>query len=232
MNKYKHIYFDLDRTLWDFESNSQDTFRDILGKYELWPKVGEFDNFMSVYRSYNDRLWRQYRENQIEKKVLSWKRFYLTLLEFGIDDIPLAKQIGQDYLTISKTKKKLFPFTHEILSYLREKYSLHLITNGFEEVQFSKLDNCDLRKYFTEIITSEKVGVQKPRPEIFEFALNSANALVEESLMIGDDMEVDIKGARNLGIDQVHFNFIKREIEKSAKATYEITSLMDLKEIL
>ncbi|MCF8371959.1 MAG: YjjG family noncanonical pyrimidine nucleotidase [Bacteroidales bacterium] len=230
MKKYKHIYFDLDRTLWDFESNSEDTFHDILEKYELMPKIGSFKRFFKAYRKYNDHLWRKYREKQIEKHILSWKRFYLTLLEFGINDIELSKKIGHDYLEISKTKKKLFPFTHEILAYLHEKYSLHIITNGFEEVQFSKLDNCDLRKYFTEIITSEKVGVQKPKPEIFEFALLSANAQREESIMIGDDVEVDIKGAMNQGIDQVHFNFINRPA--STKATYEITSLIDLKEIL
>ncbi|SEH05466.1 YjjG family noncanonical pyrimidine nucleotidase [Candidatus Venteria ishoeyi] len=230
MKKYKHIYFDLDRTLWDFESNSEDTFRDILKKYDLLSKLGSFEKFLTTYRKFNDRLWHQYRDKLIEKKILSWKRFYLTLLEFGINDIDLSKEIGEDYLTISKTKKKLFPFTHEILRYLHEKYSLHIITNGFEEVQFSKLDNCNLRKYFTEIITSEKVGVQKPNPEIFEFALHTAKAKREESLMIGDDVEVDIKGAMNQGIDQVHFNFIKQTAR--TKATYEITSLIELKEIL
>ena len=94
MKEYKHIYFDLDRTLWDFESNSKDTFQDIIEKYELMPKIGSFARFMASYRKFNERLWRMYREKQIEKKVLSWKRFYLTLNEFGINDIELAKKIG------------------------------------------------------------------------------------------------------------------------------------------
>ncbi len=230
MKNYKHIYFDLDRTLWDFESNSKDTFVDIIDKYNLLHRVGSIDTFLVSYRKYNDRLWLQYREKKIEKRILRWKRFYLTMLDFNIDDIELAKQIGEDYLDISKTKKKLFPFTHEILNYLHKKYELHIITNGFEEVQFSKLDNCGLRKYFTEIITSEKVGVQKPKPEIFEFALQAASANSSESLMIGDDVEVDIKGAKNLGIDQVHFNFIRQN--PSTKATYEIKSLSELRDIL
>ncbi|MEA3443536.1 MAG: YjjG family noncanonical pyrimidine nucleotidase [Bacteroidota bacterium] len=230
MKNYKHIYFDLDRTLWDFESNSEDTFREIIKKYNLLPVIDSFEKFISVYRKYNERLWRAYRDKKIEKSILSWKRFYLSLLEFGINDIELSKKIGEDYLTISKTKKKLFPFTHEILDYLHTKYSLHIITNGFEEVQFSKLDNCDLRKYFTEIITSEKVGVQKPKPEIFEFALEIAKANRHESIMIGDDVEVDIQGAMNQGIDQVHFNIINKKA--STKATYEIKSLIELREIL
>ncbi len=230
MKNYKHLFIDLDRTLWDFESNSRATFLDIIEKYSLLPIIGSFEEFHSTYRKFNERLWREYREKRIEKHVLSWKRFYLSLLAFNVNDIKLAKKMGEDYLEISTTKKLLFPKTRETLEYLQKKYSLHIITNGFEEVQFKKLENCRIRNYFDEIITSEKIGIQKPNPEIFEFALETAGADIDESIMIGDDIDVDIKGAMNVGMDQVFCNFINKVT--ATKATFEITSIDQLKNIL
>ncbi len=227
---YKHIFFDLDRTLWDFEANAKETFKDLYKKYDLKSLIGSFDQFYALYRNHNDVLWRLYREKQITKEKLSWYRFHMVLSDFNVNDEDLARAMGADYLEISKTKTLLFPHTHEILAYLKKKYPLHIITNGFEEVQFSKLKNCNLEQYFTSIITSEKAGVQKPKPEIFNYALDVANASKEESIMIGDDMEVDVKGADQAGIDQVHFNFIEKEYDH--KATYEINSLIQLKDIL
>ncbi|OFX90106.1 MAG: noncanonical pyrimidine nucleotidase, YjjG family [Bacteroidetes bacterium GWF2_33_16] len=230
MTKYKHIYFDLDRTLWDFDNNARETFIEIYNKRNLNSIFNSFDAFYNTYNKYNDLLWKDYRDGKIEKSELRWKRFALTLEEFGVIDNELAKHIGEDYVLISPTKKQLFPFTHETLSYLKEKYKLYIITNGFSEIQFIKLVNSNLDKYFTHVFTSEEAGAQKPSPIIFEHALKIANAEINECLMIGDDLETDILGARNMGIDQVYFNTDK--VRHNEAITYEISSLNELKGFL
>ncbi|HAF27935.1 MAG TPA: noncanonical pyrimidine nucleotidase, YjjG family [Bacteroidales bacterium] len=230
MNKYKHIYFDLDRTIWDFDKNARDTFIDIYDKYNLEIIFNSFDNFYNTYEKHNDILWNDYREGKIEKSILSYKRFSLTLEEFGINDEELAKKIAHDYIIISPTKKELFPFAHETLEYLHQKYNLYIITNGFNEVQFTKLKNSDLDKYFLEVFTSEDAGAQKPNPIIFQHALKNVNAHINESIMIGDDLQVDVLGAKNIGLDQVFFN--PDNISHSESITHEISSLKELQEIL
>lgn len=228
--KYKNIYFDLDRTLWDFDNNARETFLEIYQNRNLDSIFGSFETFYSIYNKHNDRLWKDYREGKIEKSVLRWKRFALTLEELGVSDNKLAQLIGDDYVNISPTKKQLFPYTHETLSYLKNKYKLYIITNGFSEIQSDKLKNCNLDQYFAGIITSEDAGAQKPSPIIFEHALKLANAERNESLMIGDDLETDILGAKNTGIDQVFFN--TDNIKHSEEITFEISSLKELIEIL
>ncbi len=230
MNKYKHIYFDLDRTIWDFDKNAIETFKDIFEKYELEKIFKSFHNFYTTYVKHNDKLWQDYREGKIEKSILSYKRFSLTLEEYGVNDDELAKKISHDYITISPTKKSLFPHAHETLEYLQDKYKLYIITNGFNEVQFTKLKNSNLDKYFDKVFTSENAGAQKPNPIIFEHALNNADATATESIMIGDDLQVDILGAKNYGLDQVFFNPFKKE--HSEDITHEINSLKELQEIL
>ena len=230
MNKYKHIYFDLDRTIWDFDKNAYDTFRDIFGKYELVNIFQTFDNFYETYTKHNDILWEEYRNGKIKKSVLSYKRFSLTLAEFGANDEDLAKKIAYDYISLSPTKKQLFPFAHETLEYLSEKYKLYIITNGFNEVQFTKLKNSDLDKYFIKVFTSEDAGAQKPNPVIFKHALTNVNACISESIMIGDDLQVDVLGAKSFGLDQVFFN--PKNEKHSEDVTHEISSLKELQEIL
>jgi len=230
LEKYKYIYFDLDRTLWDFDNNAKETFLEIYQNRNLGSIFSSFETFYTTYNKHNDILWKDYRENKIEKSILRWKRFALTLEEFGIYDEKLAQQIGDDYVNISPTKKQLFPYTHEALSYLKNKYTLYIITNGFSEIQSDKLKNCNLDQYFKGIITSEDAGAQKPSPIIFEHALRLSNAQKNECLMIGDDLETDILGAKNTGIDQVFFN--SDNIQHSEDITFEITSLNELKDIL
>jgi putative hydrolase of the HAD superfamily len=228
--QYTHIFFDLDRTIWDFDENAQDTFRDIYAKYKLEKIFSNFDNFYNTYVKHNDQLWKLYREGKIEKSLLSYKRFAVTLEEFGVEDEELAKKIAADYIRISPTKKRLFPFAHETLEYLHKKYKMHIITNGFNEVQFTKLQNSKLDKYFSNVFTSEDAGAQKPNPLIFEKALKSTNATKEYCLMIGDDLEADIIGAKNVGLDQIFFN--PNNKEHSELITFEIESLKELQEIL
>ncbi|MBE9481390.1 MAG: noncanonical pyrimidine nucleotidase, YjjG family [Bacteroidetes bacterium] len=231
MKKYRHIFFDLDRTIWDFEKNARETFSEIYDKYELKQKgVPSLEKFTKTYKYHNDLLWSYYREGKIKKEVLSIKRFKLTLNDFGIDDVFLATNIADDYVTISPLKTNLFPHSREILEYLYPKYKLHLITNGFEEVQQKKIDVSDLRKYFKQIITSEEAGTKKPEKQIFLFALSKAKAKINESLMIGDDLRVDIMGAKSAGIDQVFVNY--KNITHNNEITYEVNSLKELEDLL
>ena len=226
MKIYKHLFFDLDRTLWDFETNALDTFKDIYEKFKLNRFIAAFDEFVSVYHSHNNRLWEQYRNGELPKATLSQQRFEFTLRDFGVDDKAFAGQIAQDYLTISPTKTVLFPYAIEVLESLKQIRQLHIITNGFIEVQKVKLQRSRLNPYFTQVITSEDAGAMKPNRRIFDFAVEKTNALRSESLMIGDDYTADIIGAKEAGIDQVFFNPQRKKTEQ--KATYEIQSLKEL----
>lgn len=231
MKKYKHIFFDLDKTLWDFDKNSLETFTEIFNKYKLKEKsIPSLQEFIDKYTVHNIHLWDLYRNGDIEKKVLSVKRFENTLNDFGINDQELAKELASDYIYLSPLKTNLFPHTHETLEYLRNKYKLHIITNGFEEVQHRKIKAAGLGQYFDQIITSEEAAYKKPDQRIFEYALGKANAKSSESLMIGDDMEIDITGARNSGLDQVFVNYSM--IQHNEDVSYEITEMKALKEIL
>ena len=230
MKKYCCIFFDLDRTLWDFEANSREAFLDMYDKYDLGRIFPDFETFEQTYRQYNRQLWEDYRNGKIAKEVLKYVRFQMTLAAFGRNHLALAKKLGEDYVQISATKTQLFPHTHEALDYLKERYRLFVITNGFEEVQLKKIRNSKLEGYFKSIITSEKAGVQKPHGEIFHYALEKAGAKAETSLMIGDDVEGDILGARSQGMDQVLFNPHGKQHDTTP--TYEIRSLLELKQIL
>ncbi|MCB2207561.1 MAG: YjjG family noncanonical pyrimidine nucleotidase [Bacteroidetes bacterium] len=228
---YKHIFFDLDRTLWDFEATAREAFHDIYTRFKL-KEIGVENvvSFKDHYNHHNEILWTQYREGKLTKDILRGLRFKLTLREFGIEDDKLAQQIGQHYVQISPLLVNLFPNTHEIMAYLHPKYQLHIITNGFSEVQFVKLKESDLRKYFNKVITSEKAGVKKPDAKIFEYALEQTNAKIDESIMIGDDPEVDILGAKNMGMDQVLFDPYGTLLQNGA--TYYINDLIELKKYL
>lgn len=224
--RFKDIFIDLDRTLWDFERNSRETFMEIYHKYQLFDHFKSFDLFLITYRKINDALWNEYRSGKISKEELSWKRFYLSLKEVNIDDKEMAENIAQDYITISPTKKKLFPHAHTTLTYLKKQYDLHLITNGFKEVQYQKIMNCGLRRYFKNIFTSEEVGIQKPNKKFFMHVLKKTKAQPEESLVIGDDPEVDIAGAKSVGMSSIWFNPNMNEAE--IEPDLEIYNLNDL----
>ena len=229
--KYKHIFFDLDHTLWDFERNAEETKREMFEILNLKDRgIDNYEIFRAEYIGINQALWALYRENKIEKDELNFRRFYDTLCLFGIDDIKLGEAMAEAFIEGITTKTYLFPFTRELLDYLFPKYPLHIITNGFDEVQFGKLKNSDLGKYFTQIITSEEAGSKKPDPEIFHFALQKAGADAAESLMIGDDLEVDMAGARQLGIDQIYVNHDRKIHDEPV--TMEVFSLDEIWGIL
>jgi putative hydrolase of the HAD superfamily len=231
MNHDKHIFFDLDRTLWDFDNNARAAFQEIFIKHQLTDIIPDLEQFIRVFHKHNENLWKDYRLGKIKKEKLRIDRFVLTLNEFKLNDPELVTIINREYLNITPRKTHLMPYSHEILSYLQTKgYLLHIITNGFKEIQDQKMNYTDLRKYFKLIVTSESVGIPKPKTGIFEYALKSVNARKKESLMIGDDLEADILGAKKFGIDQVFLN--TKGISHNEKVTYEIQSLKELMQIL
>ena len=226
-----HIFFDLDRTLWDFDKNSHDTLIQLVESFDLISRgIDSPEKFINKYKIHNERLWDLYRVDKISKEELRTKRFRLVLEEYGITDNQLAEDFGMAYVKESPLKTRLVPFTLEVIAYLHKKYKLHIITNGFQEVQQIKLEKTGLFQYFETIITSEQAGVNKPNPQIFEYALNNAGAKVEESIMIGDDLEVDIIPAKLFGMKQVYFNPIKEKHQE--QLTFEIDCLSQLMKIL
>jgi putative hydrolase of the HAD superfamily len=229
---YKDLFFDLDHTLWDFETNSKETIQELYNTHRLADLgIVDFDGFYSTYSAHNHRLWDRYTKGFIKQEELRWKRVYLSLLDFKVANEPLAKQMSQAYLEILPNKKHLFPYTIEILEYLKQKeYKMHLITNGFESVQFKKIKNSGLQDYFIEVITSEASNSLKPQKEIFEYALKNANASVEKSIMIGDNESADIQGGINMGMDTIFVNHI--QVVPTVPATYTITHLKELENIL
>jgi putative hydrolase of the HAD superfamily len=234
--KYRHLFFDLDHTLWDFEANARATLSELFDSLQLREKgVYDFDLFYRNYLVHNDKLWERYRNGYIKQEELRVKRMWLTLLDFKIADDKLAGEMNARFLDLLPTRTLLFPFTIEILQYLANKnYLLHLITNGFEKTQHSKLKYSGLDIYFKEVITSEGSNSLKPRKEIFEFAFQKAGAKPAESIMIGDTIDVDILGAVNAGIDQVHVNHVTKEpvpvIDKKMP-TFTVYSLKELEGI-
>ena len=234
--KYKHLFFDLDHTLWDFEANARATLSELYGSLQLEERgVSDFDLFYKNYLGHNEKLWERYRNGFIRQQDLRVKRMRLALLDFKIADDVLAKEMSEKFLDLLPTRTILFPYTKEILQYLADKdYQLHLITNGFEVTQHSKLKYSGLVPFFKEVITSEGSNSLKPNKEIFEYAFQKTGAAPKESIMIGDTIDVDILGAVNAGIDQVHVNHLTKEpvpVIENKLPTYTVYSLKELEGI-
>ena len=229
--KYKHLFFDLDHTLWDFDSNAKATLQQLHIDLNLVDKgIHDFDLFHKNYLKHNEALWARYRNGSIKQDELRLKRMWLTLLDFQIADEDLAQQLSELFLQLLPTRTILFPDTKEVLQYLTDKgYQLHLITNGFEKIQHEKLRSSSLTHFFKNVITSEGSNSLKPQKEIFEYALAKAKAQVQGSIMIGDTEDVDVLGAMNAGMDQVHVNY--NNGVQDLEPTYTITTLKELKEI-
>jgi putative hydrolase of the HAD superfamily len=229
--QYKHLFFDLDHTLWDFETNAKETLYELYEMNQLKEKgVHNFDLFYERYSYHNERLWDRYTKGFIKQEELRWKRMWLVLLDFKVADEALARNLAAQFLERLPFRKNLFPYTVEILEYLISKgYVLHLLTNGFENVQHSKLRSSNLQNYFTEVITSEASNSLKPNKEIFEYALEKCKTCKQECIMIGDNLDADIRGAINAGIDTVFVNHLG--IDAHIKPTYVVHHLKELEDI-
>ncbi|MGB0837805.1 MAG: YjjG family noncanonical pyrimidine nucleotidase [Flavobacteriaceae bacterium] len=228
MKEIKHVFFDLDHTLWDFESNSNDSFKDIFATHQV---AVDFDLFMKAYTPINNEYWKRYREDRVSKEDLRYGRLKDTFdaLNYETSDA-LIDVLAEDYITTLPKYNKLFPGAIQVLEYLKSKdYALHMITNGFEEVQWKKCVSSGIDHFFTEFITSEAVGVKKPNPKIFKFALEKADAHADQSIMIGDNQEADIQGALSMGMQVVFCNFDSQINKGNYK---EIHHLEELKNIL
>ena len=231
MPAYKHLFFDLDHTLWDFDTNAKYSLSEIYVEFDLDKNVTPvFDDFYQKYIYHNEILWDRYQKGFIKADELKWRRMWRTLLDFKIGDEELAKKLSSRFLEILPVQKAVFPHTIEILEYLTEKkYQVHLITNGFEKTQWSKIRNSGLDRFITHMITSEASNSLKPKKEIFDYALNKAGASLKESIMIGDNLEADIQGAMNAGMDTVFVNHINAVTD--IKPTYTVTHLQQLEAI-
>jgi putative hydrolase of the HAD superfamily len=227
----KHLFFDLDRTLWDFETNSFNELINLYHCHNLHQKgISLAEEFVKVYKKINKKCWESYRLNQLSKKNLRFERFKQTLEHFGIYNLELSIKMGDDYVKNSPYRTILIPDTFELLEYLLPKYSLHIITNGFEEVQHIKIDQSGLAKFFKIVVTSEMAGAKKPSPLIFHYALEKAGASLENSIMIGDDLNTDIQGALELGMKAIYFN--PNQKSNNSNVWKEVTSLKEIKNVL
>lgn len=228
---YKDVFFDLDHTLWDFERNSRETLEELFFEFGLNDILNiPLTEFIEIYEHENKLLWMEHLKGDISREFLRYERFRKVLAKFDASDQPLITGISDYYLEKSPRKTNLFPGAISVLEQLHEKYRLHIITNGFSMVQYTKIEESKLSKYFKNIITSEIAGANKPDKIIFEYALKKASATVPHSIMIGDTMHADIIGAKSIGMDQVWFN--PNKLTEEVKPTYEIDHLEGLLEIL
>lgn len=226
MKHAKHLFFDLDHTLWDFEKNSSETLRELYDEMNLKVHITDLNEFIATYQKINAQYWDLYNHGRATKADVRTGRFKDTLTHFKFPNAErFAATIGNAYIERSPQKKYVFEGAHETLTYLKARYQLHIITNGFTEVQFLKLKNCDLTHFFDLILCTEEVGVNKPNSLVFETALERTQALPSESVMIGDNPETDIKGAQNCGLHTILFNphFTHYEID-----SLQINSLREL----
>ena len=231
MKKYEFLFFDLDNTLWDFSANSREALKQTLEKLDLISQLSSFDDYFHLYEQINESLWSDYRDKKITKQALIVERFSRSLGAFHIINHNW-EGINSLYLEYMALQTKLFPGTLETLTYLKSKgYQMHIITNGFIEVQHAKLKNCGLTGYFGKVFISEEIKTTKPHREIFEHALKSTNASKKKSIMIGDSYEIDIEGALAFGMDQIMFlnggqnklpNSVKRSQKKSNSTNLEL----------
>ena len=230
--KIQHIFFDLDNTLWDHRKNAYLTIKTLFEKEEITLKYGiDFEEFHSVYHDINEKLWEDIRDGIIDKEYLRKHRFYDTFNHFGIDDLELSMYFEEHFLDKILNFNHLVEGAEYILNYLKsKKFTLHIISNGFQEVTERKCILSKIDHYFNTITSADSVGIRKPNPEIFEYSLGLAKAKKEESILIGDDWIADCLGAQNFGIDVIFFDVLN---ESPAQENLKVIKhLLHIKEYL
>lgn len=227
---FKAVFFDLDHTLWDFERNAEASLKHLHEIHNLDQHMVNADDFVTEYSRINHAMWKQYDNGEIDKEFLRTQRFIRTFKHFGIPEENIPANLWDQYLELLPLRTHVMEGCFEILDYLKPKYPLTIITNGFKEVQHLKMQNSRLSPYFNHVVISEFVGYQKPAREIFDHALELNQCHAREVIMIGDNPEADIQGAKNAGIKSVFYNPSGQD--DPVGADYVITQLLDLKTIL
>lgn len=231
--KYQHIIFDLDHTLWDFDRNAQRVLDTLYQVHFADEKVFDELAFNRTYQKINKQLWQDYHAHRIDKATLRAERFALTFQELGVDPqlMPISSiELDRQFVEGTAKMDGVFPHCHRVLDALSEHFRLHIMTNGFVEVQQRKLASAKLDGYFDHLFISETIGANKPAPEIFQHAMNVLGAEFDQCLMVGDNLEADVGGAQGVGMDQVWFNPAQEQIKHNA--TYEVHCLSELPSIL
>jgi len=232
MKNIRHIFFDLDNTLWDHRKNAWLTLKEIFVR----EKVREnhqlnFEEFHKEYFTINENLWAQIRDGKIDKEYLRKHRFYNSFLFFGIDDFELSQRFEHNFLDEILNYNELVPGAFELLEYLSEKkYHLHILSNGFHEVTYRKTELSGIKNYFKTITSADEINIRKPQPEIYQYALDKASASKEESIMIGDDWIADVEGAKSFGLEAIFFDVFNDDFE--AENIYSIKKLEEIQAIL
>ena len=228
-----HILIDLDDTLWDFRRNSKIAMQEIYNDYELNKLYDSFESFYDVYTAKNHQLWEQYAKGEITKDYLSLERFLHPLRVVGAEDVELAKRLGEDFLHRTTLQTNLVDDAIETLEYLKSKgYTLSIISNGFIEVQYTKLRRSGLLPYFSNVFLSEEVGYQKPDIRFFQAVLDRLNATPAECLVIGDNLQTDIQGAQNANMRAIFYNAHPEQPSKNEFSGQIIANLLEIKTIL
>lgn len=229
--KYKNLFFDLDDTLWAFSANALDTFEEMYDRYGLNAFFDSFEHFYLLYQQRNAELWEEYGNGQITKEELNRRRFLYPLEAVGAGDSALAKAYSDGFFSVIPTKSRLMPHAREVLEALAPRYNLYILSNGFRELQHRKMCSGGIDVYFKKVILSDDIGLLKPAPQLFHFALSATQSELRESLMIGDSWDADIAGARGVGMDHAFYN-VSGRTEFPFKPTYLLNDLKELMQIL
>lgn len=231
MQRYKNLFIDLDDTIYDFSAASREAFMETYELLHYDRFFDSFDHYYSIYEPYNLELWHIYGKGKISKEELNRRRYSYPLEVVGVHDQELADTFCREALGRIPTKDKLIDGAIELLEYLRPKYNMYILSNGFKELQSHKMRTAGIDKYFDALILSEDIGVNKPNRELYEYALEKTGSKLEESIMIGDMFETDIVGAANIGMEQIYFN-PKRKESHTFAPTYMVDELLQIKDIL
>lgn len=231
MGKYKNLFIDLDDTIWDFTGNSRKVYKILYEKFSYGDYFESFEQYIDIFERKNEELWLKYGAGDITKEELNHGRFTYPLTVAGVSDTSIANDYMNNALEMMPTMTGLVEGALDLLEYLAPKYNLYILSNGFRELQSGKMKSACVEGFFKKVILSEDIKVHKPNREIFHFALSATQSSFSDSIMIGDNIETDIRGARDAGLDQIYFNRWGKE-NLPFTPTYEVGSLNEIKNIL
>lgn len=229
--KYKNVFFDLDDTLWATLRNSRETFRQMYEEFHYEQYFHSFESFFEIYQTRNLQLWDAYDDGKMTKEELNKERFYHPLKKVGVYDEALAERFAKRFFQIIPTKTGVMPYAKELLDYLSPQYNLYILSNGFREIQEHKMKSAGLDHYFNDIILSDDIQVNKPHPELYQYAFSTTHSSPDDSIMVGDSWKNDIIGARNVNLQQIYYN-VEGRIDFPVQPTYVVKSLKEIESIL